>query len=470
MAKKNVDILFIIPPFHMRKGGGSFFPLGTGYIISSIELGGYTWEVINCTKIINSFFEKDLILFSKKLKESLDYYNPRVIGIGPCVTTQLKALKIISDSCKQFFPNVPIFAGGPLTSIENQEWLFHEYLGIDCYIKGDGEYAVADVINAVKKEGDIKASKCISYKDYEFINFIEDINLLPFPYREFDEDSYFSVRRSDKSKKQAAMITSRGCPYSCNFCVSGNLKCNNINFRKRSLDNIIDEILLLNRRYQVNDIVFYDDCFFFNPKTLNDDVLVFSNAILSKNIDVTWQIEMRPDIFCLLSNESIKWLFKSGCRQINLGIEKVSNEGLRFLGKNNCWLELEKQICHVKEISNVSICSTFILGGEKETKEDILLLIEKVKKLPLDFAHFNPLFVYPGTPIYNMVFQNEREWVNVILNDEWPWGEIVFENSFLNREQLLDLVDCAYSSFYENKPQVDEPMVYDRFNLKGNRK
>lgn len=459
----NVDILFIIPPFHMRNGGGSFFPLGLGYIISQVELEGFSWKAINCTDYINAFYSKDLMKLTTELAKALDMYRPSVVGIGPCITSQLRALKVISDICHKKYPSIPIFAGGPLASIEDQEWLFYENLGIDYIIKGDGELAVVDAIRNIKIGGLISDSKFVSQKGYSYVNYIEDINKIPFPYREFNDT--FSIRRSKKSKKQAAMITSRGCPYSCNYCVSGNLKYNNIGYRRRSIDNILNEMQFLNQRHGVDDIVFYDDCFFYNCKTVNADVMEFCNELESRELVLTWQIEMRPDVFCELSDDSLKRLYSMGCRQINLGIEKVSNEGLEFLGKKNCWPTLEEKIKHFKKVSKTSISATFILGGGKENVNDVMNLIQKSKELMLDFAHYNPLFVYPGTPIYSLMFDNKKKWAQVIMEDDLPWGEIVYETTLLSREKLIELVEYAYKEFYDNTPYAQEAMVKDRFNL-----
>lgn len=466
-SNQDVDILFIIPPFHMRNGGGSFFPLGLGYIISQIEMAGITWQVINCTEYITSFYAKDLNKLSEILKKKLMNVNPSIIGIGPCVTTQLRVLKLISEICKEVFPEIPVFAGGPLASIDEQEWVFYDELSIKYIIKGDGELAVVDAIKTVKNGLELSASKFISYEGYSYINFIEDIDSLPFPYRNINEKNQFSVRRTNHLKKQAAMITSRGCPYACNYCVSGNLKHNNFKYRKRSTKNILDEMQLLYQKFNVNDIVFYDDCFFHNPKSVNSDVSDFCKAFKYRNMQMTWQIEMRPDVFCALSDDSIKKLFDAGCHQISLGIEKISNAGLKFLGKQNCWGNLETQIKHVKSISSISISATFILGGIGETVDDIKLLIGKTTTLQLDFAHFNPLFVYPGTPIYDTLYQDKKEWVNHIFKDDLPWGEIVYETPNLTRNQLLELIDYAYSEFYKTTQFNKQKMIVDRFNIKG---
>ena len=466
IKKRNVDILFIIPPFHMRNGGGSFFPLGLGYIISEVDLCGYSWDVVNCTEQIQSFFTEDLEKLSENLKQVLSNYNPTVIGIGPCITTQLRALEVVSKTCKEVLPNTPVFAGGPFPSIENQEWVFYDYLGIDYLIKGDGELAVVDAIRVLKDGQDMSNSQYVSHRGYSYTNFIDNINEIPFPYRPFSKKEKFSIRRSLGSTVQAAMITSRGCPYSCSYCVSGNLKHNNIKYRKRSISNILDEMTELCNNYGVNDIVFYDDCFFYNAKTVNTDIENFCSELEARSLKIKWQIEMRPDVFCNLSEQSMAMLQQAGCRQISLGIEKISGSALAFLGKQNCWPSLGAQIKKIKSFAGISISATFILGGKNESEEDIIDLINKSKELNLDFAHYNPLFIYPGTPLYGTIFSDEKEWARLVLKDTLPWGEIVYENEHMSKDRLIELVDYAYAQFYSGTKYAEQEMICDRFNLK----
>lgn len=250
------------------------------------------------------------------------------------------------------------------------------------------------------------------------------------------------------------------------YCVSGNMKSNQIPFRQRSKENIIEEMTMLKIEHGINDIVFYDDCFFSNIIKLKDDVSEFCNKLLGTQLNIQWQIEMRPDFFILLSIDELSLLRQAGCRQINIGIEKVSRNGLRFLGKTGNLEGLKEKIALARENIGIKISATFILGGAEEDEDDIKQLVEYAKGLSLDFAHFNPLFVYPGTPLYDKMFKNKREWVDIILRDDLPWGEIVYENEKLSREKLLRLIDYAYMEFYKDTSLAHEQMIEDRFNIK----
>jgi len=464
---ERIDLLLINPPFHIRSGGGSLFPLGLGYIISAVKKYGYSYKVIDCSEYITSYYPDDLQALGEQLRKELKKYIPLAIGIGPCITTQIKALKIIADNCKEVFNSNAIFAGGPLASIDGQEWVFFEYLGIENIIKGDGELAVIEALSFVKQGKELSHCSKITTRSRTIFNEIKNIDLIAFPTRRFLKNEKISIRRTIKTalNKTASMITSRGCMYNCRYCVSGNIAYIK-KFRKRSYKSIIEEMIRLKEEHDIADIIFYDDCFFYNPKNANKDVSAFSTLLRKRNLYMTWQMEIRPDLLMELNQTSLLLLEKYGCRQINIGIEKTSNEGLKYLGKSISLHGLSQKITHIKELTHIQVAGTFILGGADETENNILQIIDDSTKMNLDFAHYNPLFVYPGTPIYNTVFADKKEWVTHILDDSLPWGEIVYENEHVNKEKLVELVNYAYRKFYSSSQYSDSQMVVDRFNLK----
>lgn len=462
---ERVDLLLINPPFHQRNGSSLFFPLGLGYIISAVKQVGYSCEVIDCSQMIQSYFDADLQKLKQMLQAELDRFEPVLVGIGPCITTQIRTLKIISNICLEHYGSERVFAGGPLASIDGQEWFFWEQLGLQYIIKGDGEEAVAAALTTLKSGHTLGQCKHVTSERYQYYNVIEDIDQIAFPWRMWQYRKIISSRRSssDVNEVTVPMITSRGCPYNCAYCVSGNMPYKR--FRKRSYENIADEIASLVSEHGVTDIIFYDDCFFYNPRTANDDVIRFVGIIKERGIHVKWQMEVRPDLFLELNKNSMLALKEAGCRQINLGIEKMNDARRTDLGKMIHADSLPEQIGTLKSLTDIRVAATFILGGANESEEDILREIAGSTKLNLDFAHYNPLFIYPGTPLYNDMFSNEKEWVDHILNDPLPWGEVVYESGLVKKERLIELANYAYEVFYEEKSSSDRKMVTDRFRL-----
>ena len=460
------DILLIYPPFHMRAGGGNFIPLGLGYIISAVKNSGFSAEIINCAEQCRSLYAEELTEFEIYLTKEIQKYKPMLIGIGPCITSHVRALKIVSNVCKNVFPGIPVVCGGPLATMKDQEWFFFEELGIPSIIRGDGEKAIPSLIKTIKMG--LPPSSCpeVSHEGHIVFNEISDINSLYFPYRaDNNRCDQISKRRTSIETVNVTMpmITSRGCINSCDYCVSGNISTH---YRKRSNENIINEMLSLRDCFGVNDIVFYDDCFFTNPKESSSDIEEFCYLLLKREVAMTWQIELRTDLLLGLTDTSVKLLERAGCRQINIGIEKTSDEALATIGKASSVGGIDAKNKHISEISQIKLAATFILGGDNESETSVMQLIMDSKKLSLSQAHYNPLFVYPATKLYAKCGFKNREWYNLIINDTLPWGEVVYESKELPREKLLYLIDKAYTEFYRDLPSNECDTYSDRFNIR----
>lgn len=461
----STDLLLINPPFHKRHGSSSMFPMGLGYIISAIKAKGFSYTVIDCTQIISSLYKEDLDVLSEELRQRLSQYEPMLIGIGPCMTSGIKALKVITDVCQSMFDAERIFAGGPLVGIPQQEWVFFEYLGLKYIIKGYGEEAVARALQTVKDGQPLSKCAEVSRPGYLFYNHTSPIDTLAFPARLYMDRIVVSERRKASSGITLPMITSRGCPYHCNYCVSSSMSKQE-HFCKRSTTNIVDEMEFLQNTYHISDIIFYDDCFFYKVSSTNQEIKSFWDELSRRDIHMSWQMEVRVDWLTQINPDGVHMLEECGCRQINVGIEKTDPHGQEYLGKTFSVDALADAIQTVKRHSNIHVAGTFILGGGDEDRTDILKEINESKKLGLDFAHFNPLFIYPGTRIYDQQFHGPHDWLDYILEDVLPWGEIVYENHSIDRDALIELTETAYHTFYAGTKYEAEEMVLDRFNLR----
>ena len=461
---KDVDILFVIPPYHKRNGSGSLFPLGISSIIACLETYQMVYDYIDCTQIIDTLWPKDLCKLEKVLRNELKRYHPCLVGIGPCVTPGVRALEVVARCCMETFGKEIVFAGGPFTMLLSQEWFFYEKLGLRYLIKGDGEEAVCKAIETVKNGKDLNQCEDVSHHGYSKINCVQNLDMMPFPKRVQLCNAVFSERRrlEKAGAKTAHIVASRGCPYHCDYCVSGNIE---IQFRRRSPGNIAAEMMKLRDEYGITDIVFYDDCFFSSINTVHNQIVQFCDALSKNDLDMTWQIEIRPDVLLAITDEELKTLEKHGCRQMNIGVEKTFEDGAAVFGKSYNYDELKSYLAHAHSICSIRMTGTFILGGKYETEESVRKLIQSSMVLNLDDAEFSPLFVYPDTPLYNEVFSNPKDWYDIVISSYEPWGEVVYENESLNKKALIDLVKEAYESFHQNDKKTAK--TQDRYNLKG---
>ena len=457
------DLLFVIPPYHRRTGSGVLFPLGIGAIMACLEDRGFTFDYIDCTQFVETLNPKDLVELEQRLTLELRNYNPVLIGIGPCVTPGIKALEIVAKCCLKAYGVERVFAGGPFTSLQSQDWVFYEHLGIKYLIKGEGELAVCKAIETVKLGKLLTDCQEVSIQGRSKINIINDVNAMPFPKRvQLDRDEFSSRRRLKENGKTAHIVASRGCPYRCDYCVSGN---SSILFRRRSWENIVSEMKMLSEKYGVTDVVFYDDCFFTSKNLVHKEIEEFCCVLDAEQVNMTWQIEIRPDILIEVSDDELKRLSDHGCRQMNIGVEKTYADGASKFGKRFDYDMLKHCLAHAHTVCPIRMTGTFILGGKEETVESVRELIAASATMNLDEAEYSPLFVYPDTPIYNEIFTDPRAWLDKVLNSEEPWGEVVYETETLDKNALINLVEEAYQTFADKNAKLDR--IQDRYHLKG---
>ena len=484
-----IDIILIHPPYHRRWGSGSIFPIGLGYLASAAESHGFRVSIIDCSQIFASLHPIKLKQLSIWLTEKLKATNPKLaIGIGPCTTSTVRGINAIAHTCKHVLPNIPIIYGGPLASIPGLSQLFFEQFGAAAVVPGDGDQVICDILSALSEKRDLSYIDGVTTQDRVAPdNIVKNLDTLLFPTRKWKSEGFdyrLSVRRDLFDGKFATMITSRGCPHRCKFCVSAILR--NGQYTKRSVNNVLDEIELLRFSHGVDTIVFYDDNFFVSPESLVEDTSEFVQGIAKLRNQLTWQIEIRPDVLVAFDKSLAASLYSAGCRQINIGIEKADSAKADLIGKNTD----TDQIKHVIEEIHLGapalrLTSTFILGGPYEDHDSVMKTIELANELDLLFAHFYPLELYPGTDMYNMYFPNQSpiDWYQRIIADDLPWGELLYESPQFTRKEILSLVSEAYISFYRRDQwqatarhflgmnysivaNAVEKWCYDRFALK----
>jgi radical SAM superfamily enzyme YgiQ (UPF0313 family) len=148
-----------------------------------------------------------------------------------------------------------------------------------------------------------------------------------------------------------------------------------------------------------------------------------------------------------MSEEALASLVGTGCRQVNMGLEKAHAAALHQMRKRLA-PEIARQAVERLNEAGIRAAGTFIIGGVGETPSDATAVAEYAASLSLDFAHFNPLAIYPGTRLYDDVF-GDQHWLALCLNEEWaPRGDILWRSQEMSLTDILDGVARAYEQFY----------------------
>jgi len=192
------------------------------------------------------------------------------------------------------------------------------------------------------------------------------------------------------------IVTSRGCPGGCRFCIKHVSYQNTVRFR--SPENLMKEIRYLYHELGIRNIHMYADLFTVN----RDQVMGLCELILQEGLRIKWSCNSRVDF---VDEEMLQLMGRAGCWVISWGIESGSQAILNRVRKGTRLEQVEQALrwAHAAGIKNWGY---FIIGLPGETEETIQETIDFAKRLPLDLALFHIAAPYPGTPFFEEVVQN----------------------------------------------------------------
>jgi anaerobic magnesium-protoporphyrin IX monomethyl ester cyclase len=193
----------------------------------------------------------------------------------------------------------------------------------------------------------------------------------------------------------AFVVTSRGCPGGCRFCIKHVSYGDTVRFR--SPEGVLAEIEQL-VSLGVRDVHMYADLFTLN----RDHVMGICREIVSRELKVRWTCNSRVDF---VDQEMLQAMACAGCWMISWGIESGDAEMLRRMHKGTTTDQVERALRWAKQ-AGIMNWGYFIIGLPGETEESIRRTIDFAKRLPLDLALFHIAAPHPGTPFFFEVVEN----------------------------------------------------------------
>lgn len=223
--------------------------------------------------------------------------------------------------------------------------------------------------------------------------FIPDLDDLPIPLHE----------RLPLDKQRMPMIkgpftfivTSRGCPAGCKYCIKHVSYQNSV--RVRSAENIVEELEYLGA-LGITNIHMYADLFTVN----RDHVVSLCKLIIERGLKIRWTCNSRVDY---VDEEMLSLMGQAGCWLISWGIES-SNEMVLKRARKGYKKEQAFKALKWAWAAGIKNWGYFIIGLPGETEQSIQETIEYSKELPLDIALFHIAAPYPGTPFFYDVVEN----------------------------------------------------------------
>jgi anaerobic magnesium-protoporphyrin IX monomethyl ester cyclase len=380
-----LKVLLIDPKVYGDLPGAMAPNLGLAYLVSVLSENGVDVEVLDmrlgysvhdCLLKIHSF-KPDLIGFT--------VYSIRF------ESTQ-RLVNLVKENA-----NCPLVIGGPHVSACRSEVL--KNMKADFAVKGEGEYTLLELctfLESGNKEFQVingliwrNRNTIIENVDRPHIN---GLDALPFPaFEKFELQKYTFFK-----EKRMPIITSRGCPYRCNFC-SVKLSMGQ-NFRPRSPENIILELeFWYSKGWRQFD--FQDDCFSFNLNRAKK----ICDLILEKKLAIKWFLGngIRVD---RVDYELLNKMKKSRCVYVQYGVESGSNAVLKAIGKG-ITIEQALKVIELTQKVGISQSVNFMIGHKSESFEDATQTLNFARYISSKGVLVNVYNIvpYPGTELYQYV-------------------------------------------------------------------
>jgi anaerobic magnesium-protoporphyrin IX monomethyl ester cyclase len=435
-----MKVLLVMPPIVINQGyystGGDFeFPVSICYLAALIEKIGKQVEIFD-GRLSQNLIEDFSDLFDKG--------NFDVVGFSTVTASTTNTMKLAAV-VKQKKPSTVTIIGGVHPTIIGPK-ILDQMRDIDIAVFGEGEQTIAELLRNLETNQPLSNVCGLAFREGSNIvqtgrrELIKDLDSLPFPaYHLVDIPKYGTNPGLFIEKPIIAIITSRGCPYNCNFCADSAIwqhKC-----RLRSAQKVVDEMELLVKEYRVKEIKFFDDTFTFDRKR----VIEICNEILKINLKVIWRCASRVDQVDL---ELLRLMKKAGCCSISFGLESGSDEMLKKMNKGTTTQQGRVAVKLAKQ-AGLYVNGFFMLNYPGDTIETTEQTIRFSRELGLDYAGFNLVIPHFGTQMYEEIKKNYKVDPKVWDNPDAPLGnQVYFYQDSLPPDYLIKAYRRAGLWFY----------------------
>jgi radical SAM superfamily enzyme YgiQ (UPF0313 family) len=274
-----------------------------------------------------------------------------------------------------------------------------EETGCDAVVIGEGEITFLELVNTWESGQLPDRVPGIAFRENSgkivvtpSRPLIQDLDIVPFPAKDLlPIHKYFlPPTKRIRSERATNMVTSRGCPYNCRFCMAQTMWTRKT--RMRSVQNVLEEIKINVEQYRLDEFSLHDEVFTLK----RDRVESICKGIVAAGWDITWVCMARVESIDL---ELLKLMKQAGCGKIGFGFESGSARMLKLMNKN-ANLEDAANAAALCKKAGIEVVGNFILGYPGEDIQSIKETIALAKKVDCDTAAFFIAIPYPGTELW----------------------------------------------------------------------
>ena len=378
-----------------------------------IEMGEYT---------INQ--QMDLVL------QDIYRRSPDVAGFS-CYIWNISFVRELIFDLKKILPGTAFWVGGPEVSFDAENFL-KEMPQVTGVMVGEGEETFLELARYyIEKKGTLADIRGIAFRENGEIfhngwRKVMDLSRVPFAYEQTE----------DFANRIIYYESSRGCPFSCSYCLSSidkKLRFRNLELVKKELQFFLDK--------KVPQVKFVDRT--FNCK--HDHAMEIWKYILEHDNGVTnFHFEISAD---LLREEELELMsrMRPGLIQLEIGVQSTNPDTIRAIHRNMDLKKLEASVARVKSFGNIHQHLDLIAGLPCEDYESFRRSFEQVYRMKPDQLQLGFLKVLKGSSMYH-----EAQKYEILYKEKEPYE--VLSTAWLSYEDILKLkmVESMVEVYYNS--------------------
>jgi len=330
---------------------------------------------VNLEGVCSFIPEKDLYLYW--IAKSADYYE----------------ILLVIKQLRDAYPKAKHIAGGVHVDTFPKESAEH----FDSIITGPGEEAFIDIVKKYSANKSFEKVYKSNWKEIHYDNY-------PFARRHYLSNE--AVVNSVLFEKYAGIkatsaMFSRGCNFKCAYCY--------VNIpsivQMRSPSSIKNEISYLKDEYSIEGINLRDEmCIPLSPKVS----IPYLEAIGTSGLK--WRGQTRVGV----SEEVLSLASQTGCLELSIGVESVSQQVLDIINKNQT-IDQVKDFLYFSKKYGIKIKMCLILGLPGEPRDIYKQTIDFIEKHKPDFVNVNGFCPAPGSTI----FGKHKDYAIKSIDEDW---------------------------------------------------
>jgi len=422
LEKRFGAVVVLINPPHIQDkkffARVAFEPVGLAYVAASLEKAGYKVFIIDAIgeayDQYNDFDEERCTvgLSFQEISNRVEQLKPNYIGIGAPFTVRAEAIYRCAEVLKsnRNLTMIPIFSGGIHCSTYPVEVLSKS--PIDYVIQGEGEVTATLLLDTLLDGGAVNNIPNLGYRDKDNVikinersGGIEKLDEIPHPARHLlPMKNYIKAAGKFRSgrgggSRFASITTSRGCPLECSFCTTHDMMGRK--YRYRSPENVLEELLLLKKNYEIEEVHFEDDQLTIRKERF-EKIL---DLMISNKLNIKWDTPNGVLATSIAEDIIIEKMKKAGCWYICVAPESGDQYVVdKIIKKRQKLTKVDMVVKKAAELG-IRVDAFFVIGNVGETKQQIQNSIDygkKLRSLGAKWCHFHIATPFDGTPLYKL--------------------------------------------------------------------